>query len=280
MIKIHKATTAPAILTNEGKHETDLLNNAFQGNPNGYQSSTGASMKSIAKFTFKPNIYRDKTVKKQLIKDQHDKCCFCEGKFSDNSFGDVEHFRPKAAYKAIGEKKLTYPGYYWLAYDWNNLLYSCEKCNRAFKKNVFPLGNEATRKPFHNHTNSLEGEDRLLIDPTIEDPSDFFTFNEEVPVPINGNLKGSTSIKAYGLERLNDSRLEYLKELKLALVFTNIDETDTSEVANAAKALSVSTPDLVELVRHAKNLYHSVARNTAKFAYCVRCKFPYLPTTM
>ncbi|MDR0864316.1 MAG: hypothetical protein LBO74_05210 [Candidatus Symbiothrix sp.] len=265
MIKIHKSSNIPSVLTTKGSVETANLINAYHTNPS-------------HPFSFDQSIYGHSTVKKQLIKEQHEKCCFCEAKFLDNSFGDVEHFRPKAAYKKRGASQLTYPGYYWLAYDWNNLMFSCEKCNRSYKKNEFPLNDETTRKFHHAHPNPLEKEDRLLINPIEEDPSHFITFKEEVPIAINNNLKGQTSIEVYGLERLDNSRLEHLFYLKSILPYANIDEANSVDVNEAAKYLKISTDDVVDLIKNAKALFNSAAKDSAKFALCVRCKFPYLPT--
>jgi len=277
MIRINKTTNIPQILSVDGTAATTNLINSYNLNPNKFTSRRGVSSKQIGKMSFDSNIYGDALVKEQLIKEQHEKCCFCEAKFSDNSYGDIEHFRPKGAYKKRGERSLTYPGYYWLAYDWNNLMYSCEKCNRKFKRNDFPLENEATRKTNHSHPNQLQNEDSLLINPIVEDPSLYITFREEVPVSLSNNLKGSISIKVYGLERLNNSRLEYLKAIKIALTFINIDETDSVQVDQAATALKISPNDLIESIQFSKQLFHSAAKDNAKFALCVRCNFPNLP---
>lgn len=280
MIKINKTASIPNILstTGIGATETLYLENAYTANPNLYESIVGVPAKNIEKFQFDNNVYGHGTVKAQLKIDQHDKCCFCEAKFSDNSFGDVEHFRPKGAYKRNGNRSLTYPGYYWLAYDWNNLMYSCEVCNRSFKKNQFPLRNETTRKPNHTHANLLTNEDRLLINPNEEDPSTFITFKEEVPVPVNGSLKGSTSIRAYGLERLNNTRLEYINVLSLALIFSKIDPADDAQVNLAMQAFNFTRQEVLDKINSSVQLRDSAAKDTAKFAYCIRCKFPNLPT--
>jgi uncharacterized protein (TIGR02646 family) len=277
MIRINKTANIPNILSTAGIAETNALIASYNAAPNQYKSRPGIPVRQIIKMEFYNAIYGDDTVKSQLITEQHDKCCFCEGKFSDNSFGDVEHFRPKGAYKVRGANKNTYPGYFWLAYDWNNLMYSCEKCNRKHKLNNFPLNQEVTRKTDPNNPNLLANEDCLLINPIEENPGLFIEFKEEVPVSINGNLKGTTSIKYYGLERLNDSRLENLKAIKLALTFSNIDETNAAEVAQAAADLKISSADLVDSIINAKQLFNSAAKDTAKFAYSVRCKFPHLP---
>jgi uncharacterized protein (TIGR02646 family) len=277
MIRINKSATIPPILTAKGTVETAQLKDTYEANPAKYTSSGLSGKDKHIAMNFKNEIYGDPTVKTQLIKDQHGKCCFCEAKFTDNSYGDVEHFRPKAAYLKKGERKLTYPGYYWLAYEWKNLMFSCEVCNRGYKKNYFPLNDESSRKPNHTHPNPLEEEDCLLINPIEEDPAEFITFREEVPVAIDGNLKGQTSIAVFGLERLNDARLEYLKYLKAALSLANIDETNPSVVVDAASLFQISPDSLIETIQFAKELYRSAAKDSAKFACCVRCKFPDLP---
>lgn len=278
MIRINKTPNVPNILLTTGTAETTNLENAYNANPIQYTSRVGIPARMIVKFNFDNSIYGDDSVKAQLILEQHDKCCFCEAKFSDNSFGDVEHYRPKGAYKANGARRLSYPGYYWLAYKWNNLMYSCEKCNRKFKKNSFPLYTEVTRKPNHNHPNSLNNENRLLINPNIEDPSLFITFREEVPVAVGRSLKGSTSIKAYGLERMNDSRLDYLKLLGGLLAFYEIDITDNRQVSLAMRAFNFTRQQVLDKVSDATQFFNSAATNRGKFAHCVRCKFTHLPT--
>jgi len=277
MIRINKSVNVPLKLATDGIIETSNLINEYNTNPAQYTSGNGIPSKQLVKFVFNPKIYGDKSIKDQLIKDQHEKCCYCEGKFLEFGYGEVEHYRPKGAYNKLNDKKLTYPGYYWLAFDWNNLMFSCEKCNRSFKKNHFPLEDETKRKRNHNHPNRLEDEDRLLINPNEEDPSTFFKFKEEIPVPINNDLKGERTIKIYGLERLNDSRLEHLKIIKSLLSLVEIDETDTIELNKAAQILKINPDDLKESVILSKHMYNSVANESAKYAYCVRCKFPQLP---
>ncbi|RZJ89523.1 MAG: hypothetical protein EOO20_10765 [Chryseobacterium sp.] len=277
MIRINKNITAPVILSGAGAAQTVILNAAYSANPASYTSATGVSNKSLTKMPFDNDIYGDATVKQSLIADQHDKCCFCESKFLETSYGDVEHFRPKGAYKKLNARSLTYPGYYWLAYDWNNLLFSCEKCNRSYKRSLFPMQNELTRKPFHNHANLIANEDCLLVNPNLEDPSTFITFKEETPMPIAGSLKGKKTIDAFGLERLNNTRLDYLRMLELALIFADIDPTDDDQLNLAMATFKFSKDQVKEKIVMATNLYNSAAKDTAKFAHCVRSKFPHLP---
>lgn len=278
MIKINKSSVIPAILSGRGVIETNKLNTEYLANPSIYTSATGVSNRSLTPMLFDNKIYGDQSVKEILITDQHEKCCFCESKFLNTSHGDVEHFRPKKAYKKFNVVSLTYPGYYWLAYKWENLLFSCEKCNRSYKRSLFPLLNESTRKPYHSHPNLLEQEDSLLINPITEDPAVYITFKEEIPVSIADNLKGKESIKVFNLERLNNSRFEHLQMLEIVLAFTQIDMNNVDQMILAVDVLKITDQEIIDKINAANILYNNVAKDSAKFAHCVRSKFPNLPT--
>lgn len=217
MIRIHKSPSAPEILNTKGAEANFELCALVDADPDNYRSSPPKPSKAVGRLLFDPAIYGHREVKEQLKKDQFGKCCFCEGKFEAFSAGDVEHFRPKAALLKEGDTTPTLPGYYWLAYDWNNLLFSCERCNRSHKRNSFPLENEALRVSSHLQADQLDREKPLLINPTLEDPEEHITFEGEVPKPKNGSHRGELSIECYGLDRkeLCDARHRYLKRIKL-----------------------------------------------------------------
>jgi len=67
-----------------------------------------------------------KAAKKQLKAESHGKCAYCEAPVASVAHGDVEHFRPKSVY-------------WWLAYCYDNYLYSCQICNESYKGNEFPI---------------------------------------------------------------------------------------------------------------------------------------------
>jgi AAA domain, putative AbiEii toxin, Type IV TA system len=75
-------------------------------------------------------------------------------RISHIAYGDVEHTRPKASYRQLRRGPLKRPGYYWLAYAWENLLFVCEICNRREKRSWFPLkkGSKRARSPKHRLT--------------------------------------------------------------------------------------------------------------------------------
>jgi hypothetical protein len=86
MIQIRRPITAPDVLLARGNQ---LRSEHIA------QHATGNT-----EFTFDRSIYGDAGVKATLRVVQYDKCGFCESKVTHVAFGDVEHFRPKAAFRA------------------------------------------------------------------------------------------------------------------------------------------------------------------------------------
>ncbi len=147
MIAISKTDIdRPDILWSKGAREgLDKLTEATQALIQEYFNHKAQYDNNTKKFEFNSDLYAHAGIKTKLKQLQHDKCCFCESKLSHITYGDVEHFRPKAAYKQNEADYYAYPGYFWLAYDWDNLFLSCQKCNQRHKKNLFPLLDPDTR---------------------------------------------------------------------------------------------------------------------------------------
>jgi len=73
---------------------------------------------------FKSTVW--KAAKPQLKLETGGKCAYCESPTDTVAHGDVEHFRPKSKY-------------WWLAYCYDNYLYSCQICNEVHKGDEFPV---------------------------------------------------------------------------------------------------------------------------------------------
>ncbi|TAD96211.1 MAG: hypothetical protein EAZ97_14400 [Bacteroidetes bacterium] len=196
--------------------------------------------------------------KAELLEIQHNKCCYCESRLLEKSShqkaGDVEHFRPKNGYKQdILAKEVSKSSYFWLAYDWDNLLFSCEVCNnKPYKENKFPLIDDSKRAK--SHRNNLNLEEPYLINPAKEDPEQHFTFRKEFIFP--KSVRASISIKILGLDRkgLNITRLEHLKTVEtLAEFLDKVPENLKKEIEENIK-------------EHKKS--------SAKFAGMIRANFP------
>ena len=201
MIQLTKKHTAsvPAILSGKGAAEREALCQAFE--------------EGQTEFEFHSSIYAHAQVKSSLIAAQDGKCCFCEAKIEHISYGDVEHYRPKGGW-VQDQEGLNQPGYYWLAYDWDNLFLSCQICNQRHKKNFFPLFDNAKRALSHGA--DIGEESPVFIKPDQEDPEKFIEFKEEIPFAVNGDQRGQQTIDKLGLDRekLNERRREKLSLIR------------------------------------------------------------------
>ena len=90
MIRINKPEQVPDKLLIEGKKKRRSHCLSYTRNSQDYQNGE-------KNFSFNSNIYAHKEVKEALIQSQYGKCCFCEQIIYKD--GDVEHFRPKQAYR-------------------------------------------------------------------------------------------------------------------------------------------------------------------------------------
>lgn len=201
MIRVRKPEQAPRILRERGQRTTEANQQAFM---NGERT-----------FKFDSSIYGAKSVKNALIKAQQGKCAFCESQVRHIAHGDVEHYRPKGGVRQNDADRLEQPGYFWLAYGWENLFFACQLCNQSFKKNRFPLADPTRRA--RSHLDDLAAEQPMLIHPADEEPSTLIGFREEMAFPIDDDPRARTTIEVVGLNReaLAEQRLDSLKPYKL-----------------------------------------------------------------
>jgi uncharacterized protein (TIGR02646 family) len=244
MIRVTKPRQAPAVLTNRGKKKRRAHCAAFTRDNDDFRAGRKG-------FSFDAKIYSHKSVKEALKQAQHDKCFLCESKITHIAYGDVEHFRPKAAYRQDDNDALHKPGYYWLAYEWHNLFLSCQLCNQQFKKNLFPLINPSARAT--SHKEDLDSEQPLFIDPSVDDPERFISFRGEVPFAPNDNPRGKATIRGLGLDRqkLNDKRFEYYDALRLLYKIARRDPP-IPESIDAQNFLARSVEDSAEYAAMAR----------------------------
>ena len=200
------------------------MSTAYSRAPRSYEKGKRA-------FEFDPGIYAHESVKQALRKAQHGKCAFCESKFAHISYGDVEHFRPKAGWRQEEGEALRQPGYYWLAYEWANLFVSCTLCNQQFKKNLFPIQTPTRRA--RSHKEDVTAEEPLLLDPSVDDPEAFISFREEVPYAADGNARGEVTIRTLGLRReeLAERRRDHLGHVRALRNLIRIGQEPYAEEA-------------------------------------------------
>jgi len=137
--------------------------------------------------------YKDDAVKQQLNEMFDGHCAYCESRYAHVVKMDVEHYRPKGAVIESDGTKTT-PGYFWLASNWENLLPSCNLCNRANtqeltnvdgstiatkgKANFFPLPPGSVRAA---KKGDEVNESPLLLDPCnpYHDPKPHLLFRSD-----------------------------------------------------------------------------------------------------
>lgn len=150
---------------------------------------------------------RYQVVAEALWRAQFFKCCYCESREQQRR-NDVEHFRPKArAVRAPGSAASH--GYWWLAWNWDNLLFSCRNCNQApYKLDKFPLARGSVA--LVAETQPPGRERPLLLDPAQESGMDHIQFQPQpvpgmrvnwVPTPRGGSARGQETIRVCGLDR-------------------------------------------------------------------------------
>jgi hypothetical protein len=171
----------------------------------------------------------------ELRRRQHAKCAFCE-KREDAFKRPVEHFRPKkgAEDRVGGRWVRASTHYWWLAWSWDNLYFSCDECNRTgHKGSRFPLEPGAGRgaapprpapDPLPAALFDLATERRLLVDPRRDQPLDHLQW---LPVSRVGNKKtwrwtvegrderGDSTVDVLGLRGRIDEVNLHLTAIKL-----------------------------------------------------------------
>lgn len=162
-------------------------------------------------YTFADNVWSE--LKGFLFKHAfRGRCGYCESPTTHVTYGDADHFRPKnrVTVKVNGRVQdasckgsRRHPGYYWLAYDWENLVPACERCNRANgKMNQFPVRGDHSCDPRLDSAALDALEQPLLLNPYHESSEGVLRFGERGTVTaIDGNSRGQHSIDTYWLDR-------------------------------------------------------------------------------
>lgn len=222
MIRIVKGD-APEVLSGRGVEEARALCDAYDADAPAYSDGS-------RKFAINSGVYGHQTVRDELDACQHGKCAFCEV-LIPRPYADahVEHWRPKGAVKQARGQEDEHPGYYWLAYDWDNLLLSCVFCNRGNKRTIFPIEDVTARA--RNHSQSTASERPLLLKPDDgSDPADDIEFIEELPR--GTSTRGRRTIEVLGLDRLEHrQRDDLLVSLREAYEFVRRFNDDPHHAA-------------------------------------------------
>lgn len=272
MIQVQKSAGGPALLQTLGVPARQQLEAIFDADPAGCQGA-GNKLLNVA-----ATIYNDLRIKALLIAEQHEKCCYCEQLPLSAGPGDVEHFRPKNGFKqAKADRQLGKPGYYWLAYSWENLFFSCDTCNRSYKRNFFPLQNPASGRAQSHHQNTAT-EQPLLLDPARDQPEQHIGFRG--PVAVGLTSRGRTTIAGCGLNRIRllAKRRTHLGQIERDELLADLDlaKLQAAEVARLVSKYG-SLIMLTRRIRQARLVCARAALAPAEYTGMVRANFPHLP---
>jgi hypothetical protein len=192
------------------------------------------------------------------------KCAYCEQIISANQFGDVEHYRPKLAVQDenwVTVKilqngiEVAHPGYYWLAYNWENLLPACELCNSPNEGRKFGKGN---RFPVEGQYALAPGDEARelpkLLNPRIDDPANHLSIDESGILSWS-TPRGKATIEILGLNErdLPRLRLQKMKEVRRLMnqIFARMGDQDEHTLGAEMRDLEALERDFVMVRRRA-----------------------------
>ena len=196
------------------------------------------------------DLYKHRTVREELFRIYRRKCAYCECAVSHGSFLEVDHFRPKQ--KVIQDPNHT--GYFWLAYEWSNLLLSCQICNNS-KSYHFPIlgqrltGPPTRRSDWQVNSSPMLAERPLLINPEIDQPENYLKFSPSGEIsPRNNSQKGRVTIVTC---KLNRDHLTLARKAKRDRILARFRNRLIRLLEKNRKNLSIKN----------KNQYHRVLKD-------------------
>lgn len=185
-------------------------------------------------------MYAHRDVRATLERVHSGKCAYCESRIEHAAYTDIEHYRPKGRVRQGTGSPATEPGYWWLAYEWDNLLLACPRCNRTAKGDRFPLADPAGRALGPDA--HIDAEAPLLLDPAREDPDPHLEWRDEVVV--GRTDRGAATVAVLQLNRVGllERRRERLTQLTLCRDL--VEHPDPEIATRVRKALELlAAPD-------------------------------------
>ncbi len=178
------------------------------------------------------------------------KCVFCE---TDEIQPHVEHFRPVRVRDPFDRSDAAHDHYAWLAYEWDNLIYVCDYCQRA-RADRLPLTTE--RAPYMARLAEVRRvEKTILIDPYRETPERHFEFLFDgrcQPLTARAN-------ETMTLLELDSARLVHLRSESLAAMAVDVKHwADTGIASHLFDAFRPETPFLGARLNVLKRALHEL----------------------
>jgi hypothetical protein len=215
----------------------------------------------------------------------HDKCWYVECR-NPGTDDDVDHFRPKLKV----DEASGHPGYYWLAFDWQNFRLSCHRSNRprvnsttgetGGKADHFPLVEENLRA--WSPADDWRAEQPGLLDPINPEDPPLVTFLPNGQADLSPDYKQfAIANKRWDFSRLylhinwpdfSDDRLVLYQKVSRLVERGKREEPTGGPGSSASDAFKDIVRDLQEVMAPQQD-YSSAARiyiESFKYLWWVR----------
>lgn len=149
----------------------------------------------------KDNIHLKENIKRQMLKNQNDKCAYCNLNLYETSRPEIEHIAPKHKYPQF-------------QYTSKNLVMACQFCNSSSKKGQFD-----TIDKYNSYYNMCQFG---IIHPYYDDPDKYLDQDEAI-IKIKMNLDSDSYKKAR--KTLDWFRLTETKQVEARAKQLIFDET-------------------------------------------------------
>jgi hypothetical protein len=227
----------------------------------------GKSVKERSAMYLKPSYKAWKLLSSLLETLSYGKCFYTEIKI-DESWPEIDHYRPKGGIAGKDLKGEVHEGYWWVAFSATNFRYSCKIANLA-KVDRFPLAADGVRTSAEN--NVFDDEKALLLDPANADDVKLINFDEmgkAEPHPQkcqSGSFeyeRVQVSIECYALnnEKIKKKRGDLCTKAK----------TIAEDVLELEEQASLTKTERKQLIQKKIALYEMIQPH-AEFSAAVRC---------
>ena len=199
----------------------------------------------------------------------HGKCAYCEQTITGDQHGDIDHYRPKGRVTdaanqivcvMVNGRHRVHPGYYWLAYDWKNLLPACGLCNRESNTKGGKRIGKGSRFPVAGAYASAPGEEvherPVLLHPCFDDPDEHLEV-DDTGLLIGTTDRGRMTVRLLGLNQRNlpEGRKKQMEVVQL------LCERLASDIAFGRRnQMAVSVRRLIEEVRNGRSEFAMAGR--------------------
>jgi hypothetical protein len=226
-----------------------------------------ASAESIAEWEIIANTRNTSLIKERVYRDSYDgdegegrnsrvvdalnewyllKCAYCERIYAL----DVDHYRPKAEVRGEDNELIREEGYYWLCYEWSNLIPACITCNRQGGKGSklpYLVGGVQVTNPTFTAAGALDKTACAITNLSFRNELPAL-LNPEVDQHFENYFSFSNDSDLQGI-RINGIDPDRRGEITIKLCNLNRPETRRDRMQNVIRPFINSVASLIDLNR-------------------------------